>query len=394
MLQPTGFKFVYNGVETDFRDVFDISIPGTQTTGYISEANNQDLGYIFTLGNSGITTYYKYSSNIDLGSIFALPNISPPDNPTIITTTCYKQITLNWTDSDPTITSYNIYKDLESAINVPSSTFTYTFTSLINGTLYSLNVKAVNANGESANSSIYVSLPTTSTYFTGGSGVQSGSDYIITFTSSGSLTYSCPGVSVNCNLLLVGGGGGGAGGNYSGYSGGGGGGGYVINISNCAFSTANNNVTIGGGGNKGSVQNNGSNGSNSSFLSYIANGGNGGFSSTGLGGTGNGNGGNSAKSTLLYGVQTYGLGNSGGSSSLIPYSGGGGSGGGVSESNIGGGGAGISGIGGIGGSSSTSGQNGQSVSTYGSGGGGGCGFYYFGTGGDGYKGVVIFTIPN
>lgn len=78
MTTPTGYKFLYNSVETDFADVFDTSIPGTITTGYTSAAYGKDLGQIFTSGsNSGITTNYRYSTNIDLGSIFSLPFLNP-----------------------------------------------------------------------------------------------------------------------------------------------------------------------------------------------------------------------------------------------------------------------------------------------------------------------------
>jgi hypothetical protein len=202
---------VYNGDEKDFADMFDITNSGPVTTGYYSTAyNGDDLGKIFRAGNSGIQTSYFDSSNIDLGNIFALP--SPPDNPLISPDTCYKQITLNWTDSDPTITSYNIYKDTDPAINVSSSTVTYTFTGLTNGTTYSVNVKAVNPTGESSNSPINVLLPATSTNFTGyNSSSVSGSNTTLTFTSSGTLTYTCSELATNILVSVVGGGGSGCG---------------------------------------------------------------------------------------------------------------------------------------------------------------------------------------
>lgn len=90
MTTPTGYKFLYNGVPTDFAEVFDTSTPGSITTGYTSSAySGQDLGQIFTSGiNSGITTNYKYSTNIDLGSIFGLI-------PFYIATGTYTEYTFN-----------------------------------------------------------------------------------------------------------------------------------------------------------------------------------------------------------------------------------------------------------------------------------------------------------
>jgi hypothetical protein len=124
----------------------------------------RDTTYYFKAKSNGLTFSSDFSTTIQVTTA------NVPDSPTITFDPCYKQITLNWTDSDPTITSYNIYKNSDSAINVPNTTFTYIFTGLTNGTLYSFNVKAVNANGESTNTSTDVTLQATSYYFSGGSG--------------------------------------------------------------------------------------------------------------------------------------------------------------------------------------------------------------------------------
>jgi hypothetical protein len=321
----------------------------------------------------------KSASNI---AIYGEPRPIIVDPPTNV---CYKTVTISWGNVGTPI-NYTLTQTGTSSATYTTTLLSYVVTNLINGSSYTFTVTANYSGGYQVTSlPLTQIMPATSTYFPGSPGVQSGSDYIITFTSPGTntLTYSCPGVIVNCNLLLVGGGGGGAGGNQStGYSGGGGGGGYIYN-NTASFSTTNSVIVGNGGNGSGS---NGSNGSASSFLSYIANGGNGGSSSDGLGGTGNGNGGN--------GVNTNIVGNIGGASSLIPYSGGGGSGAGTTIQNKGGGGAGTSGSGGSAGIPNSGTGNGQSASTYGGGGGGGCGFFYFGSGGNGYQGVVIFTIPN
>ncbi len=73
--KPTGYKFLYNSVQSDFADAFNTNSPGTVTTNYISAGyGNLDLGQIFTPGNSSVVTNYLYSTNIDLGSIFSVPN--------------------------------------------------------------------------------------------------------------------------------------------------------------------------------------------------------------------------------------------------------------------------------------------------------------------------------
>ena len=78
MTTPTGYTFLYNGVEKDFVDVFDKSNPGTVITGYESEAYGLDLGKIFTPTTGGtLQTFYENSTNKDLGNIFTPIPLSP-----------------------------------------------------------------------------------------------------------------------------------------------------------------------------------------------------------------------------------------------------------------------------------------------------------------------------
>jgi len=67
---PTGFSFLYGGVQTDFADVFNISYPQPGIiTNYFSANYGLDLGQIFTPTTGGtIPTSYYIST--DLGSIF------------------------------------------------------------------------------------------------------------------------------------------------------------------------------------------------------------------------------------------------------------------------------------------------------------------------------------
>jgi len=339
------------------------------------------------------------NNSINSNSESVILNI--PNTPIItLVSTCYKQANISWTEPPGQIISYyTIYQTGYSIQTITPVTTPYIVTGLVNGQNYNFTVSATNTYGiESAKSTIYpLSMPLTSSYFTGGSGSISGSNYIITFTNSGTLNYSCAGVIVNCSLLLVGGGGGGAGGSFiPSYDGGGGGGGGFIYNSAYSFSTTSNNIIVGNGGGGALFNNKGTNGGNSSFQSIIIGGGGGGgltgTTPNSEGGNGNGNGGNGSKT--YYG----GPGDPGENSSLIPYSGGGGGGSNYGSIilYIGGGGyAGSNGIGGGGGSTTSPTQNGENSTTIGGGGGGGGNMEYSaGAGGAGYKGIVKITIPN
>jgi hypothetical protein len=402
----TGFKFIYNNVETDFAEVFDITNTGTVTTGYTSGAyGGNDLGKIFKAGiNSGITTSYTYSlSNIDLGDIFAVPNIySQPiitDPPTNV---CYKTATISWTNVE-TPDSYTLTQT-ETSPGTLTTTYTTTYLSqvvtLINGSTYTFTVTANYSDGTQVISnplSNYVQ-PATSTYFTGDfTPTTDVTNTYLQFSTVGSSTlqYNCFNSITTASVLIVGGGGGGAGGGpNSQYNcgGGGGGGGEIMYSSSINFSNGNTaTVTVGSNGNGGNEFSFGTVGGSSSVSinsnNYIAIGGSGGSQNSG-GGSGGSNGGNGGN-----GNTTTGSGGSGGPG-LNGYSGGGGGGAKGTSPTTGGGLAGNNGSGGSGGSSLTPGPNGQDASYYGGGGGGGQTTSGPGAGGDGYKGVVIFTIPN
>lgn len=358
------------------------NVPYTTTIISINDLPNGN--YSFYITSVSNTTESENSNTINI----IINQVSP-----IISsiTTCYKQATISWTDTSPTTLYYIINQTGYSSQTYSHVTSPYTVLNLVNGETYIFTVLAVSNCGTLQSETSTIPMPQTSTYFTGGLGTTSGSNYIITFTTSGTLIYSCEGVNVICNLLLVGGGGGGGGASYDPVrcSGGGGGGGYVYN-NTCVFNTMTNNVIVGSKGNGGVQNYSGTNGGASSFLSYTANGGNGGGADS-IGGSGNGKGGD-GQNNLLGGDGYPGI-----NSSFFPYSGGGGGGwlNFEDSSNRGGGQAGDSGNGGQGGSESTSGPFGTDATTYGSGGGGGAeSNINYGMGGNGYQGIVILTIPN
>ena len=73
----TEYVFLYGGIPRDFVEIFDTSNPGTIITNYKSAAyGGLDLGQIFTVGSSLVTTSYTSHllSGNDLGSYFALIN--------------------------------------------------------------------------------------------------------------------------------------------------------------------------------------------------------------------------------------------------------------------------------------------------------------------------------
>lgn len=324
-----------------------------------------------------------------------------PLAPTITGVTyCYKQATLSWTNTDPTVTGYDVYLGATFVTSIISSPYTYT--GLLNGSTYSLGVLAKNSFGVSPTSTVNATLPIVQTYFTtSGTNVTqtvTQSDYIITFTAgSGTVRYSylsaCASAIANCTLTMVGGGGGGAAGNST-TAGGGGAGGQVLMDQPIVIQPGDTwSVTnVGGGGIGGNYGFDGAPGGIStvthSSSTYTAAGGGGGISSSATGGTGlGGNGGNGATTSNADG--------SSGFNGTNGYSGGGGGGAYSSLVNTGSGGVyGFNGTGGAGGSATnlSYSPNGVNATTTGSGGGGGNQSGGL-LGGNGFGGIVIFTIP-
>jgi len=362
------------------------NVPYTTTTITINNlSNGNNSFYVTSISN---TTESDKSNTV---------NVTINQVPPIITsiTTCYKQATISWIDTSPSTLYYIINQTGYSTQTYSHVISPFTISDLINGQTYSFAVSAVSNCGTLHSETFTTPMPLTSTYFTivGGSGLVSGSNYIITFTTSGTLTYTTTcNVNVTASLLLVGGGGGGAGGGAGTNGGGGGGGGSVI-YETVGFQNNGDvaNVTaIGSGGAGGISLNSGVNGGNTlvDFLIYFftATGATGGNKNSAGGTGGGGNGGNGA---------TASGGNGGnGSPGISGYSGGGGGGSNPTDTNYGsGGGCGVNGIGGVGGiATSLSSPNGVNAATYGSGGGGGA--FKNGNGGSGYQGVAIFTILN
>lgn len=312
-------------------------------------------------------------------------------------TTCYKQATISWVDTTPNIIQYNINQTGYTSQTYSNVTSPYIINGLINGQTYYFTVSAVSNCGTLQSETSTIVMPSTSTYFivVGGSGIVSGSNYIVTFNATGTLTYNTVcNISVNVSTILVGGGGGGAGGGSNNYGGGGGGGGSVVSQTILFQNNGDvSNITaIGTGGTGGNWSFSGTNGGDTqinfnSINFFTAIHGSGGTINAG-GAGGGGNGGNGA--TI---IGTNGL---SGGAGISGYSGGGGGASYPNNINNGsGGGCGVNGRGGGAGIyNSSSVPNGANAATYGSGGGGGVGAYNKGNGGRGYQGVAIFTIPN
>ena len=252
-----------------------------------------------------------------------------------------------------------------------------------------------------------------------------GATRTVTFTASGTTSWTVPPNVISVNVLVVGGGGGGGG---SDQRGGGGGAGALIASSYATTPGASITVTVGAGG-AGGTTGVGTNGGNSVFGTITATGGGGGGGGTagnssavagasgGSGGggasfnTGSGSGGSgttggNSGGTGFYGATPYGGGGGGGAGAVgtnaasgvlgtggaglassisgtsVTYAGGGGGG-----ANTGGVASGGSGGGGAGSAPSVSASNG----TANTGGGGGGGANSLPTGGNGGSGIVVIS---
>lgn len=245
---------------------------------------------------------------------------------------------------------------------------------------------------------------------------------VVSFTATGSTTWTCPANVTQVEVLVVGGGGAGGGSN----GGGGGAGGVIYTNVYLVVPTTVYTVVVGAGGatQVSSSSNKGNSGANSQFDKLIANGGGGGGVYSNGGGLGGGSGGGGSGGVGLGGSGTSGQGFAGGNAlagTSAPYSTGGGGGAGGAGGNGGGsaagnggqgllynisgtptwyaggggGGTGTSGtfgLGGIGGGapgvSGTSVTN-NTAGTANTGGGGGAGSDGLGVGSAGGSGIVI-----
>ncbi|MGI5897993.1 MAG: glycine-rich domain-containing protein, partial [Candidatus Dojkabacteria bacterium] len=247
---------------------------------------------------------------------------------------------------------------------------------------------------------------------TGGTMTTVGSEYVRTFTSSGTFTTIFP---VSANVLVVAGGGGGG---FN--AGGGGGGGGVLYHSDVTLTPNDYSVVVGAGGDGATVNGTkGGNGGNSSFDEIVAIGGGGGGSKESTGAVGS-SGGGGGHPNYAGAAGTTGQGYAGGNAGSTKGGGGGGCGalgnnngdGGVGcTSNISGvatyyggggaggnydGGGGTGGLGGGGNGGNNSGFPGSSGTPNTGGGGGANGNVAIsgGTGNKGGSGVVIVRYKN
>jgi hypothetical protein len=383
------------------QEIFIANIPNNtyQVTGL-----TQGTTYTFYARSIGILNESNNSTPLTVTTTVFVDPVAPTN---LSVTFCYKQATLSWNQVSGA-TVYNLYlNDSTSSVATVTGT-TYTYLNLMNSTPYVFKVSSVINNEESSRSSLSDTLPTTQSYFTlenKTSEEVTASSYTVYFANApGSIAYNinaCNGVNVNLTMTLVGGGGGGAGGKPSTNSGGGGAGGQVLVQSSITFlpsdiATVN---TIGSGGNGGLYNFSGNPGGTTTVTinasTYYTAAGGGGGNVNGGGGTGLGTSGGGG---AFYNSGNGGDGTTGGTSLISIYGGAGGGGSYPTTYTLG-----SSGLSGFNQSGGTGGQkiavsspNGVSATTPGCGGGGGVSFepYIKGTGGNGFKGIVKFVIPN
>ncbi len=357
-----------------------------------------------TLAIGAVLTSAPNQKGVQLSRIATVLTFTPLTAPTnlVVTATSTTAVGLTWTDTAPTVESgFNVERSIDginwTTIATTSTGVAAYYKSGLSATSsYQFRVRAFNFGANSGYSNIAANA------CSGGTVTAVDNTIIHTFTSVGSTTLNCSGISARSTRVLVvaGGGGGGSGSNGGG---GGGAGGYLYDPS---FSLANSSYSVAVGQGGSSSQN----GGNSIFDSMTAVG----------GGTGSGNGGSGGGANWggSAGLGTSGQGNNGGSSLCTNFGGGGGGPGAVGNDGVchqggfggdgltndisgttvayagGGGGAGTSGgsnsggrggLGGGGDGATGIGNSGSSASTN-SGGGGGGGFT---SGGNGGSGIVI-----
>ena len=252
-----------------------------------------------------VTATNNYGTSSASSSTSNITATTVPQAPTIGTATgADSSVLVTFTagaTGGSTISNYKYSLDgtTYTAFSPAQNTSPLTISGLTNNNSYSVYLKAVNANGDSAASSVSNTVsaapPAFSATVTNGSVINYGNYNYAVFTSNGTFQVTSPG---NADVLVVAGGGGG-GGTYR--ASGGGGGGGVIYQKNYNLTSGSYSVTIGSGGGTGS------NGQNTTFGSlFTAIGG--GYGDTGYGGNGgSGGGGNNVS-----GLGTSGQGNNGG----------------------------------------------------------------------------------
>jgi hypothetical protein len=292
----------------------------------------------------------------------AISTISPdptdptvPDAPTITSiTSANQQLLIAFSapasDGGDPIIDYEFTADGGTVWSSYGSTSSpISITGVLNGTLYTIQIRAVNSIGPGAASN-------------SASGTPTGTQQIQSFTTVGTTSWTVPATTYSVEYLVVAGGGG-SGGGYDTGAGGGGGAGEIISGTMSVVGGTVYTVIVGDGGTAGTVNRvvpvevDGGTGGTSTFDTIIAAGGSGGFGSRLPSGGNNG---------------------AGGAQVVAGSGGGGGRGGG---SNGGGGGGGGNGSAGGNKLGTTAGTGGSGISnsisgtpiTYGAGGNGGTG---------------------
>jgi hypothetical protein len=270
-----------------------------------------------------------------------LVSASRPDAP-ILTLNSITETTasISWNYKNNTclpVSSFNIYLNGILYTTVPYQITSYNFINLTCDNL--IYVTSVSTNIESLPSNSIISNNFGFT-ITGGSYTNNGTNYIITFTSNGTISI-CSKVLYPMDIILVGGGGGGSCGstNVNDTKGGGGGGGaetIILNgITNYSIGTTYN-VTIGTGGTGGTVISGAGNDGTSSIVqlnsTYTALYGQKSIAGPTTGGSGGGSQSNGGNAGTVHDSGNPGTGGNGTQSAVtngFSYGGGGGSGGGA-----------------------------------------------------------------
>jgi len=160
---------------TDYNIYMD-TVSGVSVTSYSSLQNTTATSYTWSGLTNGTTYYFVVTAVNSSGEsaesteVSATPQaaVSPPSAPLNVTATGGDgQVTISW-DAVAGATSYNIYMDTVSGVSVSNyasmqstTTTSYTWSGLTNGTTYYFVVTAVNSSGESGESTAVSVIPVT-----------------------------------------------------------------------------------------------------------------------------------------------------------------------------------------------------------------------------------------